>query len=407
MLYRSLDPRRTLEALRQPSFRWWLVERMVGAETWAMRAVARGWLVYNLTGSVLALASVEAVRAVVGIVVSPLAGVICDRVEKRLVMLFARTCLIFTNLALAILIFAGVLDLWHIVVATIVEGIVYSLMEPALQSIVPELVSREMLLSATSTMFVVEGVLNIVGAAAAGLVIQAFGVGWVFLSNAPMFALASFSLWKMPKGRVAARGVSSMRSEMMAGLRYLSASPVLIVLVSLAFARVLFIQPFSSFLAAFSRNDLGFDAAGLGLLTSAAGIGALVSSLIIASMGDPKNKGRLLLTTGVAAAGSIALLMIVRASPWPFVFVVMGGVFANAADVFTRTLMQTNCDPGYRARVVSVASILSHLVTLSVIPAGMLADIHGVPLIVGGLALLVIVAHLAAAIWSPSIRKLN
>jgi hypothetical protein len=83
MLYRALDPRRSLQALGQQSFRLWLIERMVGSMTWAMRGVARGWLVYNLTGSVLALAWVEALRAAIGVLVSPLAGVVSDRVEKR------------------------------------------------------------------------------------------------------------------------------------------------------------------------------------------------------------------------------------------------------------------------------------------------------------------------------------
>ena len=185
MLYRTLDPRRTLEALHQPSYRWWLVERMVGASTWAMRTVGRGWLVYHLTGSVLALAWVEAVRFIVGILVSPVAGVICDRIEKRLVMFGCRFLLIFTNLALALLLFFGAIELWHIVAVTIAEALIYSVMEPALMSILPEIVGRDLLLSATSTMFVVEGVLNILGAAAAGVVIEAAGAGWVFLANAP------------------------------------------------------------------------------------------------------------------------------------------------------------------------------------------------------------------------------
>jgi MFS family permease len=352
------------------------------------------------------LAWVEAVRALVGIVVAPVAGVISDRFEKRLVLQWTRILLIFTNLALAILIFLGMLQLWHIVVVTIFEALIYTVMDPALQSIIPELVSRELLLSAISTTFVVEGVLHIVGAAAAGVIIESFGAGWVFLANAPMFALAAFALSRMPKGIVASSH-GSVHMDFMAGLRYLRASPILIALVALAFARLVFMQPYGSFLAAFSRNDLHFDATGLGLLTAAAGVGGLLSSLVIASMGETRNKGRLVLGSGIIAATSVVLLMVVRTSLWPFVFVIMGGVFANAADIFTRTLMQSLCDAGYRARVASVANVFSYMVMLSVIPAGMLADIYGVPMIVGALAAIVIVVHVAATIWSPSLRSLD
>src|SRR5512137_2352216 len=114
MLYRRLDPRRALQALHQPPFRWFLVERMVGAETWAMRAVARGWLIYSLTGSVLALAAVDAVRAAVGVVLSPVAGVISDRFEKRMILVVCRVVWAVANLALAALIILGGVQMWHI-----------------------------------------------------------------------------------------------------------------------------------------------------------------------------------------------------------------------------------------------------------------------------------------------------
>lgn len=404
MLRRTLDPRHALQALHQPSFRWWLVERMVGASTWSMRTVGRSWLVYNLTGSVLALAWVEAVRFIIGIVISPLAGVVSDRIEKRLVMFGCRFLLIFTNLALALILLCGTVQLWHIIVVTIVEALIYTVMEPALQSIMPEIVGHELLLSATSTTFVVEGVLNILGAAIAGIVIEALGPGWVFLANAPLFALGAHALWRMARTSVG-RGAGSLRADIAAGVRYLRASPLLLALLALAFARLMFNQPYNSFLAAFSRNDLGFDAAGLGLLTSAAAAGALVSSLIIAGMGDTQRKGRLLLASGAGAAAMVALLMATGPLS-PFLFVIMAGVFGNAAEVFTRTLTQITCDPAFRGRVTSVAQVVINALSLSVLPAGVLADAYGVPLIVGSLAVLVLLVHVAAAVLLPDLRKL-
>jgi len=404
MLHRTLDPRRTLQALHQPSFRWWLVERMVGASTWSMRTVGRSWLVYNLTGSVLALAWVEAVRFIIGILISPVAGVVSDRIEKRLVMFGCRFLLIFTNLALGLLLLFGTLELWHIIAATIAEALIYTVMEPALQSIIPEIVGADLLLSATSTTFVVEGVLNIIGAAVAGVVIKEAGAGWVFLANAPLFALGAYALWRMAKTSVA-KGAGSVRADIAAGVRYLRASPILMALLGLAFARLMVNLPYNSFLAAFSRNDLGFDAAGLGLLTSAAGAGALASSLIIASMGDTQNKGKLLLASGAGAATMVVLLMATGPLA-PFVFVVLAGVFSNATEVLTRTLTQIACEPAFRGRVASVAQVFINLLSLSILPAGVLADAYGVPVIVGSLAALVLLVHVAAAALMPGLRRL-
>ena len=405
MLYRMFNPRRTLQALHQRAYRWYMVERMVGASTWAMRAVARGWLVYNLTGSVLALAAVEAVRALVGIFLSPLAGVITDRFEKRLVLCGARIILMLTNIVLAVLILLNALQMWHIIVLTIFEGIAFTLIDPVLQSIMPELVDKETLLSATSLSFVIEWVLNIIGAFAAGLLIDGLGVGSVFVINAVLFAVASLALLQMPKG-LKTPSSGSMLRDISAGMRYLAGSPLLIIILGLAFGRLLFMQPFGSFLPAFSETNLGFDAAGLGFLNSVIGIGALFSSLVIASMGDIHNKGKALLVSGIAAAAAVLGLMVTGTTA-PFVFVGLIGIFSNMADIFTRTISQVICEANYRGRVASLSMVLTNIVVLSVLPAGALADAYGVAMVVGLLAAIVLVAQLAVAVLVPAIRNLH
>ena len=407
MLFRALSPSRTVQALRQPAFRWYLIERVVGGITWALRGVARGWLVYSLTGSVVALASVEAVRAVVGIAVAPFSGVLNDRFEKRLVLLGARLLLVGYNLVLALLIWLNVLQMWQIIVATIFEGIAFAAIDPALQSIVPELVSPDLLLSATSLTFVVEGVFTIIGAFAAGLMIDAIGVGSVFFTNALLSCVAVYALARMPKGIVASHGSRSLRVDVAAGLSYLRTSSALMILLALAFARMMFMQPYNAFLPAFARDNLGFDAAGLGSLTAVAGIGALAGALLIAARGDRRDKGRIVLGSGIGAAAAVVALMITQTQGWPFLLVALAGGFAIAADILTRTLMQTLCEPSYRGRVAGLASVLTYLVSLWVIPAGVLAQHYSVPLVVGAVAALVLLAHLVAALLLPSLRRLD
>jgi hypothetical protein len=124
-------------------------------------------------------------------------------------------------------------------------------------------------------------------------------------------------------------------------------------------------------------------------------------------MGDSQSKGKLLLGSGAAAAATVAALMATGTLVPPFLFVILAGVFSNAAEIFTRTLTQITCDANYRGRVASVAMVFMNLLSLSVIPAGVLADTYGVALIVGGLAVLVCVVHVAAAVLAPIIRDLS
>jgi hypothetical protein len=193
---------------------------------------------------------------------------------------------------------------------------------------------------------------------------------------------------------------------MAAALRYLRSSPLIMALLGLAFARLLFMQPYSSFLPAFSSRNLGFDAAGLGTLVSIGGIGALAGSILIAAAGDRGHKGKLLLAAGSAAAASVLTLMLTPAMFSPFILVALISGFNNSAEVFTRTLVQTLCEASYRGRVASVAMVFSNFVSLCVIPAGALADAYGVPVVVGSLAAAVLAIQIAAAILIPEVRNL-
>lgn len=391
---RIFDLERASRALRSPAFRWFLWGRIAGSPTGPMRAVVQGWLVYNLTGSALALGWVAFARAIIMMVLSPLGGVLSDRLEKRWVMIAARGVLIVTTFGLALLLWRGVLQPWHIVVASALEGAAFSLMDPALTTITAELVDREALLSALSLAAIVESLTGILAAAGAGALIEASGPLGVYVGMGLLFIFAAYTHWRLPKGVTAPAGKASIKGDLLAGWRYLWLSPILVVLLGLAFARELFWQPYHSFMPAFASDNLHLGASGLGLLTSVGSAGALVSSVLMASLGDMRHKGWLIAGVGAAAGLAVIALLYVRAMPAPFILAALAAGLGGTADVVTRTLLQTRCEASYRARIASVMMVLHGVVSLSALPAGALADRFGVPAVVGGLAALVIVVHL-------------
>jgi len=388
------DLERAARALRSPAFRWFLWGRIAGSPTGPMRSVVQGWLVYNLTGSALALGWVASARAIVMMLRAPLGGVLSDRLEKRWVMIAARGVLIVTTFGVAVLLWRGVLQPWHIVVAAALEGAAFSLMDPALSTIPSELVDREALLSAMSLAAIVESLMGIVSAAGAGMLIESSGPLGVYVGMGLLFVFAAYTHWRLPKGVASAANRGSLTGDLLAGLRYLRVSPILIVLLGLAFARELFWQPYHSFLPAFASDNLHLGASGLGLLTSVGSVGMLVSSVLMASLGDVRRKGWLISILGAAAGLAVIALLSVRAMPAPFFLAALAAGLGATADVTTRTLLQTQCDANYRARVSGVMMTLHGVVSLSALPAGALADRFGVPIVVGGLAALVIAAHL-------------
>jgi MFS family permease len=394
---RALDPRQAIGSLQHSAFRWFVLGRIAGSPTGPMRSVAQGWLMYSLTGSALALGWMTAARALIMLIAAPIGGVLADRLEKRVVLLMARAVLVSTSLAVVILFFTGHLQPWHIVAAAMLEGIAFALMDPAMTGLITELVDRQTLLNAFSIVAVVEGIMGVIGATLAGLTIELVGAGGVYLIMTVLFLFASYTHLRLPAGVIGNVRSGAMHSDLAAGWRYLRTSPVLLALFGVVFVRMMLSQPFNSFLPAFARSTLGFDAAGLGLLTSASGAGALVSSLLIAGMGNPRRQAHMMVGAGIAAAMAVFLFMNVRVLPTTFVLIALAGACANAADVFTRTLVQAECRPAFRGRVTSLTMMLYSTATLITLPAGAVADRLGVPVVVSALAACIIAVQIVIA----------
>jgi Na+/melibiose symporter-like transporter len=406
MLHRVLDPRRAMDTLRQPSFRWFVLGRICGAASGQLRTVVTGWLVYDMTGSALALGWVTAARSLVTLILSPYGGVIADRFEKRYVIFRARLLLVSTSTILALLFYLGLLQAWHIVVVTMIEGVAFSFMDPAQMVIVSELVQRETLLNAVSLTAVFEGLSGVVGAAVAGGLTVWLGGGSVYLLMALVLALAAYSVLRLPPGLTATGDRTSVRSDLVRGLRYQWSQKALKALLGLFVVMLVLVQPFGTFLPAYSQSVLGLDASGLGLLTAAAAAGALISSFTVASIGNPRHKGGMLVAAAVATAVTVILLVISQHVWAAFVFVALEAAFAKTWDVVAGTLVQTLCDPAYRARMYSVTMVLSGIVSLFMLPAGAVADAIGVPWLLGILALFVLAANVAVAVLQPSVRRM-
>lgn len=407
MTYSPWDPRRIMPALKHSGFRWFVLGRIAGAPTGPMRAVVMGWLIYELTGSALALGWVTSARAVIMLICSPFGGVFSDRFEKRWVMLAARIYLITVSLVVVLLLALGALRLWHLAVVAMLEGVAFSVMAPALHSIVAELVERETLLNAMSVNAVFEGGMAILGPLGAGLLIEWVGPIGVYLSMCVLFGFAGYTLFRLPEGLSNDGDSTTVHSEVLKGARYLWLSPVLIVVLGLSFARGLFGQPYRVFLPAFAQDQLGFGAAGLGALTSAMGVGALLSSMLAASLGNTHHKGRLLLGSGIAAGMCLILLVWILPIPAPFLFVALVAGFISLARLVTRTLLQSHSKPGYRGRIASIGMMLHSLSTLGALPAGALADVYGVPTVISALAVLLMLVHGGVGLLRPEVRRLR
>lgn len=282
-----------LRALRHRDLRLFFTGQGISlVGTW-MQQVAMGWLVYRLTGSALLLGLISFCSQAPAFVLAPFAGALADRWSRYRMVVWAQVVAMLQAAAVAALVLAGVAEVWHLVALAVVAGMVNGVDIPARQALLVQLAGGPddlpNAIALNSSMF---NAARLVGPALGGALVGWVGEGPVFLLNALSFIAVLGALWMLedPRGVPGPR-IPVLRSVGQ-GLRYAWDSPPIRALLVLLFFLSLVGIPYVVLLPVFARDVLGGGAGTLGLLTSAAGMGALVGALSLASRDSVLGLGR-------------------------------------------------------------------------------------------------------------------
>src|SRR5437899_7201389 len=193
--------------------------------TW-MQSVAQAWLVLELTRSPLQLGIVSALQFTPVLLLSPIGGALSDRFAKRRVLLVSQTAMKLQALVLAVLVWSGYIQYWHVAVLAAIYGLGRAIDIPARPAYVTDLVGRAGLANAVALNSVVMNGARIVGPAVAGLLIAAFGVALAFLLNSVSFVAVLAALAAVrTEGRPDPAGRLGIREGVLGALAYAGRTP--------------------------------------------------------------------------------------------------------------------------------------------------------------------------------------
>jgi MFS family permease len=373
-----------------------------------MQSTAQGWLVLEITDSPAALGLVFALQALPILVLSAVAGVVADRVDRRRLLIATQLFTAVLAMALAILTSAGVVAFEHVAALALLAGISTAIQTPASQAIVPALVDRSVIGSAVALNSAQFNLSRILGPSIAGAVIAAGGLELAFWGNAVALGLVALILWRLrvPAQPAAGPGQASMWANLMDGVRYVRGRRIVAVLVLLAAVPAMFLLNYLMLLPVFARDVLDIGAPGLGLLSAGIGVGALVAALALAVLRPGGGSGRSLLVALVIASVAEVVFAVSRSVPLSVVALAVLGGCQVLYYATTNTLLQLLVPARLRGRVMSLYILTSWgLIPVGNVVAGLVAERSSatVALVVGGAVTLL--ATLAVAVAVPELRR--
>ena len=396
-------------ALRYSNFRWFWINGAAQAMAQGMQFLVLGLLVLDITGSSYQLGLVVFAYGAPNLVFAMFGGVIADRAGRLKLLISTRLAVSVLVLTLAILKISGQLEMWHIYAVVFLLGTVQALNMPARMAFVADLVEQRDMMNAISLHTMVNQTGQMIGPAMAGGLIELFGIGAALLVNAGLY-LAGIIFLLLIRGlplRAPAPQTTILR-DLKEGLHCIRSTPVLYTVIGIAMAFALFGMSHRQVLPAFTEAVLDVGAGGTGLLLLGAGLGSLIGSLILASMGDFRHKTWLLM-------GSVLLLSVVLTafawSPWYLaslaVYFFVGAMSFGLFWPVATTLIQLNVPPELRGRVLSFLQFAPAVHYLGALPLAVAADaINWSAAITGGAALSMVVA-LWLGVWRPPLRRLE
>jgi len=353
--------------------------------TW-MDQVARGWLIYELTDSAFQLGLVRGVQAIPILLLSPLAGSTADRYSRKMQVLVAQLVDGLLYGVIAVLIITGEIQPWHVYVTAFGMSIVWTFQQPSRAAMVGDAVPLNQLTNAVGLNSIVFNVARSAGPALAGFLIALFGTAGAYAAQAGFYLLATVWTVQLRSGQQSqARSkadsghTESLRRNIIEGWKFswrneaVRASLLIVVFASL------FIIPFMTLLPVFARDILKVGAHGQGLLLSAMGIGALCSSVFIASCGDRLPRINLMLA-GVALYGLVIVAF--AASLWfELSLVLMGvvGIVHVTSHALAQTVIQTYSPSEFRGRTMAIFHMTHVVLLVGGILIGALSSIVGAP----------------------------
>jgi predicted MFS family arabinose efflux permease len=351
--------RRVFKAFQYRDYRLlWFGACFSSVGTW-MQNVAQSWLVLELSNSARML-GVDAFLGSIPIVLfSLIGGVVADRMDRRRLLILSQCIQLFCAFLLAFLLYIHVVKVWHIFILSFITGTAQAFGGPAYSALVPSLVEREDLPNAIALQTIQFNLARVIGPALGGIAYTTLGYTWCFALNGVSFLAPIISLAMLHIKFIPEKSAVSVLTSMKQGFGFIRNQSAMVALIVLAFCMTFLGIPLLTFLPVIAKEVFhsGLNPSVFTIMLSVSGAGAVVGSLIVASLGNISNKGRVALTMLTCLGVAMAGFALSKSLVFSYIMLFLAGVALIAVFTMIQSLVQLITGNEMRGRVMSVYNV--------------------------------------------------
>ncbi|HXF82732.1 MAG TPA: MFS transporter [bacterium] len=388
----------TFAALRHPDYRRFWTGMVVSLVGQWVQSTAQSFLVWQLTRSPLATSLTTLFFSLPSTLLALLGGVAADRVDRRRLLLVTQSVFMVQAAVLAALTFTGRVQVWHIYLLALLNGTVMAFDAPARQSLIPSLVARQDLTNAIALNSTAFNGSRVIGPPIGGLIYAAVGPAWCFALNAVTYPAILIALWSIRPSRAAPRDGSRPLRDLRDGVAFAWRNPLIRGLLLMVALNGAFAFTYIVLMPVVASQVLGGGARENGFLIGAAGVGATLGALGVASVGTPRRPGRVIVTFGLLGGLGLVALSLSRQLGLSMAITAFAAGAIMAFMATCNSTIQAYTPDALRGRVMSLYTLaLIGSGPFNALLAGALGNLIGAPLTIAVSGVLLGISILAIA----------
>jgi MFS family permease len=382
-------------AASAPDFwRLWYVGLIVATVRW-LETIAVGVVVYQRTDSAFLVSMMTMLRLLPMGLFGVFLGALAERFDRGRTLLVVVLLMSVTSTVLAVLDQTGQLEVWHLALASFINGCGWCTDNPVRRVLIGEVVGREQMGTAMSLDVGANNASRMFGPALGGFLLAGTGIQGAFVLSVVMYCTALWAIVTVRARIPRAAGPGAMMARIAEGLALVRTDKRLIGVLIVTVIYNIFAWPFTSMIPVIGRDRLHLGPEGVGLLATMDGVGAFIGVILLALWLTPKWYGRTYICGVVCYLISVVMFALVQSPVVAGLALLLTGLGGAGFATTQATLVYLAAPPEMRSRLLGVLTVAIGTGPIGFLWLGWLADrigSHNATAVTGVLGLLALAA---------------